>query len=119
MSGRFRHHSQFLTDRQVLGYLFPYVCFSCRKSFKRPPVEEARLCPDCGTETVRLSRKFKAPPKAATKRWQVVEYLVSKGFRYDSVQAGDGQQARFPTTLREAEEFAKRWAGQAYYRDTT
>jgi hypothetical protein len=66
------------------GYYFPYVCFSCCKSFKRTaePDLPNKKCPDCGGVTVGLSRNFKAPPRRSHAEWKVVEYLVAHGIRY-------------------------------------
>ena len=104
MSG-FKHHSIFPKDRNIQSYLFPYVCFSCHKSFKKPQSEDSRKCPDCGEEMVRLSRKFKPPKKDDSEAWRVIEYVVNAGFQYHSIHIENGQQAKYPTTLKEAEFF--------------
>src|SRR5258708_35995303 len=87
------------------GYLFPFACFECRRSFKRQPDLETRPCPYCGAPAVRLSRKFKAPKKDDLKQWEKVRFLVDHGFYFDSLQA-----AAYPETIAEAREFVKRHA---------
>jgi predicted amidophosphoribosyltransferase len=103
---KFKHHSAFETEKQTQTYLLPHVCFHCRKSYKKPKSVESRLCPECGKELTLLSRKFSAPPKTDIEEWKVVEYLVSQGFRYHSIHIENGQQAKYPKTMREAVEFA-------------
>jgi hypothetical protein len=88
-------------------FLFPHVCFGCRKSFRRPPADVPRKCPDCGGPTVQLSRKFKAPRKDDLAAWRVVEYLVRCGFTYRPIYLESGELVAFPGTLREAESFVR------------
>jgi hypothetical protein len=54
------------------GYLFPFACFTCRRSFRRKfrPGVDVMVCPHCGAEAVRLSRKFKAPRKTDVAQWK-------------------------------------------------
>jgi DNA-directed RNA polymerase subunit RPC12/RpoP len=66
-----------------MAYLFPYACFTCRKSFKRELGEPQRKCPHCGGKAVILSRKFKAPAKDDLKQWKKVEELYLRGFRFE------------------------------------
>jgi predicted amidophosphoribosyltransferase len=103
----FKHHSAFEKEKQVQSYLFPNVCFHCRKSYKKPKTDELRVCPECGKKLTQLSRKFSAPPKAAVEEWKVVEYLVSQGFRYHTIHIENGQQVKYPKTMKEALEFAR------------
>jgi len=93
------------------GYMFPFACFRCRRSFKRgnePDVAE-RPCPNCQGVAVRLGRKFKAPPSDDVGQWAKVEYLVAHGFHFDSVYNRDGTLVAYPGTLKEAEEFVRRY----------
>ena len=90
-------------------YLNPYACFECRKSFKRPSLDcGERPCPHCGAKAVELSCKFKPPKKDDKKAWAVVKFLYDNGFRYYSLPVG-GHDARYPTTMPEAQEFVKRY----------
>jgi hypothetical protein len=95
-----------------MAYLFPFACFSCRKSFKRPWARdvETRPCPHCGQASVRLNRKFKAPPQNDVRQWEKVKFLFDHGFRFQSIYPGDGTNAKYPETLAEAREFVKRYA---------
>jgi len=102
---QFKHHTYFKTEKDIQSYLFPHVCFSCRKSFKKPNTNKTRLCPDCGVEMVQLSRKFKAPKKEDVSSWEVVKLVVNAGFRYQSINIEEGPQAKYPKSLKEAEEF--------------
>ena len=87
------------------GYLHPYACFACRKSFKRATRPYPVLpCPDCGGPSIGLTRKFKPPKRSDIKQWEKVEALVRHGFLFWSL----GEP--YPTDLREVEAFAKRHA---------
>lgn len=64
---------------------YPYVCFACRRSFKRtvsarfierPPV---LVCPHCGHDAVCLSRKFKPPRRSEIAQWRKIQALVLGG----------------------------------------
>ena len=103
--GKFRHHSNFQKKRLIQSYLFPHACFECRKSFKKPESNAVSACPNCGTPMLPLSRKFKAPKKNDVEAWAVVEYVARSGFRYQSIQTGDGRFVKYPSTLKEAEVF--------------
>ena len=100
---------------RVLGppYLFPYVCFACRKSFKRRikpgvPGLPDKVCPECGGVAIGLARKFKAPARTDIAQWKKVEYLVRHGFRFFSLQGPEGVVA-YPETLAEARAFVLRY----------
>lgn len=87
------------------GYLHPYVCFRCRKSFKRASRIEAVLpCPECGGPSIGLTRKFKPPRQSDKKQWDKVEALVRHGFLFWSL----GEP--YPDTIREVAAFARRHA---------
>ena len=92
------------------GYLRPFACFRCRRSFKRgheTGIEE-RPCPLCGGGAILLDRKFKAPRSGDHEQWAKVEYLVRHGFRFQSVYGPDGKVIAYPTRLHEAEAFVAR-----------
>jgi hypothetical protein len=83
-----------------------FVCFVCRKSFKRPrplgsnarnmtsaqlrgqAAEAAALlarplkCPDCGGPTFFAGLDFKAPPKRSVKAWAEAEARIRSGKLY-------------------------------------
>ena len=100
---KFRHHTYF----RGKTHFVPYICIACRKSFKRPHGIELKRCPQCSGEMVRLSRKFKPPKNSDVEAWRVVEYVVNAGFSYESIHIENGQQARYPKTIKEAEEFVR------------
>ena len=92
-------------------YLFPFACFACRHSFRRPfaPGVDERPCPHCGGRAIRLARKFKAPPTNDKQQWEKVRFLVAHGFRFWSVYDRDGLSVAYPKTLKEAEEFVRKY----------
>jgi predicted amidophosphoribosyltransferase len=109
--GKFIHHSNFPKDKHIQSYLFPNVCFKCKKSFKKPRSDESRHCPECGCPLTELSRKFKTPKKDDAAAWEVVEFVVSTGFRYQSIHIDNGQLAKYPSNMNEAIEFVSKYKG--------
>ena len=105
----FKHHKYFPKERAAQHYLFPHVCFACRKSFKKPASLSQRLCPDCRGPLTQLSRKFKAPKARDLSQWSKVRYLVDHGFRfypvYEQLDSGALMRVEYPRTLAEAQEF--------------
>jgi hypothetical protein len=96
--------------RPSVNYLFPHVCFACRKSFKRiyPEKDEVRKCPICGKICIPLSRNFKAPRKDDKEQWEKVEFLVNNGFRFFSHhKRADGSPIPIDT-LEQAKEFIEK-----------
>lgn len=102
-----------------MAYLFPTVCFDCRRSFKRPratvwnPVPPK--CPLCGGPAVTLGRKFKAPAATDVKQWEKVRRLVDAGFRFQTLWVWDAVKemkvpARYPEKLNEADAFIRRFS---------
>ncbi|HRD27541.1 MAG TPA: hypothetical protein PLO65_04485 [Caulobacter sp.] len=93
---------------QWTPYALPYACLQCRKSFKRRVSREAGtatetgICPECGAETVRLSRQFKPPKSTDFAQWRKVEALVQAGFRFERL----GEP--YPETLAEVPAFVAR-----------
>jgi predicted amidophosphoribosyltransferase len=114
---KFRHHSYFQKDKDVQNYLFPNLCFECRKSFKKPHSAEVRICPECGGPLVEVSRKFSAPKSTDKPQWEKVQFLTEHGFIFQSVyeQREDKghYKVRYPKTLKEAYEFVTKYKDQA------
>lgn len=107
----YKHHSYFQKEKAAQEFRFPYVCFQCRKSFKYPAREAPRICPQCGKQTERLSRKFSAPTSKNIAQWKKVQYLVEHGFRFYSVYERPelgGARVQYPSTLVEAKAFVDR-----------
>lgn len=114
---KFRHHSYFSRGKAEQQFRFPFVCFSCRKSFKYPACTVKRTCPQCRSPMEMLSRKFAAPKSRDVAQWQKVKYLVAHGFRfysvYQAVEGGGRLAVRYPATLKEAEVFVQAFKSQA------
>jgi hypothetical protein len=95
------------------GYLFPFACFTCRRSFKRAfkRGEDRRKCPHCGGDAIMLDRKFKAPRSDDVKQWRKVQELVEAGFRFDRVwrhqRDGIYTTAQYPEKLSEVGTFVR------------
>ena len=90
-------------------YLHPFVCFACRRSFRRSGVDrDEASCPVCGNRAIRLNRKFTPPRRGDSAQWAKVEVLVKLGFRFDSLYDMDGVVIRYPSTEREIPEFVNR-----------
>jgi hypothetical protein len=93
------------------GKLIPYACFKCRRAFKRPwqgRIPE-RPCPNCGAQAVALNPKFKAPRSDNVEQWKKVEFLVSRGFLFQSLRDGEGHSITYPESLRDAAAFVERY----------
>ena len=64
---------------------------------------------------IELNQKFQAPPRRDEAAWEVVEFLVDHGFRFDSVyecdERGNSRRVfgRYPRTMDEAREFVVRY----------
>ena len=105
----FKHHSRFPKEKAAQNYLFPNLCLSCRKSFKKPHSTEPRTCPECGAPMVEVTRKFSAPKSSNYAQWEKVIFLVQHGFLFQSIyaQKEDGlyYKVNYPRTLKEAHEF--------------
>ena len=96
-------------------YLFPSVCFTCRKSFKRPPTKNAIVCPQCRGGLIQLSRKFSTPKSRDIEQWRKVEALVQAGFYFQSLYEMDANGKRnnrvmYPVRLREVQAFVARYS---------
>jgi len=115
--GKFKHHNNFLSTKYAQSYLLPNVCFTCRKSFKKPASEEPRICPQCSGKLTALNRKFLVPRSSNLEQWKKVEFLVSHGFFFQSVfeqlSNGPGFRVRYPATLAESREFVLKYKSQA------
>jgi hypothetical protein len=66
-----------------------YVCFSCRKVFKKPsfrlagqtyePVDQKRKCPQCDEVLVRVGDTFRAPKKSDPAKWELLKKDLDNG----------------------------------------
>ncbi|PKO67322.1 MAG: hypothetical protein CVU22_12365 [Betaproteobacteria bacterium HGW-Betaproteobacteria-16] len=113
----FKHHKYFPKEKDAQRFLFPHVCFDCRKSFKKPASDEPRLCPQCSNPLAKLSRKFSAPASSDKAQWEKVHFLVEHGFLFQSVfepsESGGQQRVPYPSTLEEARKFVVEFQAQA------
>ncbi|WP_281638250.1 hypothetical protein [Flavobacterium marginilacus] len=102
------------------------VCIDCRKSLNRPlETDSDRLypCSECGKSMTLLSHRFRPPKKTDDKKWEVVQYLVENGFRYDHIYqkietnsrgiTSYQNYAEYPKNIREAKEFIEKYKEQA------
>lgn len=108
--GKFRHHQYFSKPKQIQAFRFPFVCLSCRKSFKYPAATDGRYCPQCRSTMVMLSRKFSAPRSKDKAQWEKVRFLIEHGFRFYAVYeplCGGMNTVRYPATLDEAKKFVQ------------
>ena len=98
-------------------YLFPYVCFGCRKTFRKPPSQDARTCPECTTPMVMLNRKFSSPKQRDAEQWRKVKQLVEHGFYFFSVYriAANGKRipVPYPANPSEVPEFVQEFSHQS------
>lgn len=76
----------------MVAYKPHYICFECRKTFKRRLFIDIRKgnetphakCPQCGELMAEVGKDFKAPAKNAIKEWQHVKQLYMVGIRFFS-----------------------------------
>lgn len=98
---------------------FKLVCVSCRNSFSIGTdftIEHTKNCRNCGKESHVLNQKFKPPKKKDKKRWQIVEFLIEKGFDFSSAyfpladEKGKyiaSLQVNYPQTMEDAKLFVQ------------
>jgi hypothetical protein len=101
--------------RGVPSHSMPYVCFACRRSFKRPRRfgGEGHLgdCPACHGPSFALHPHFKAPRRDDVKQWQKVQLLVENGFYFWPLydRKNGNADVQYPASLKEAVAWVKRW----------
>lgn len=104
------------------SYKSRYVCFGCRKAFKRQPAEfwaraeqpgpqrtESPFCPQCGQRMAEPGMDFHPPKQRDRKQWQKVEMLCRAGFRFGSCGCGDGYRPRSLNEVPEFLEWHRQW----------
>ena len=98
-------------------YLFPFVCFGCRKTFRKPHSVAHRFCPQCRQPMTMLGRKFHSPKSSDAKQWKKVQILAELGFYFQSVYRatpeGGKRVASYPRTIQEIEAFVQEFREQA------
>ncbi|MGB3778823.1 MAG: hypothetical protein WA960_10730 [Tunicatimonas sp.] len=81
-------------------------------------------CPQCGKQMTELYHLFEPPKQTDIKKWNVVKFLVEKGFRYYHVweQASRNEKgeicgtvyyAKYPESMKDAKEFVELYKEQA------
>lgn len=97
------------------SYLAPFVCVDCRRSFKRPWTKGVthRPCPVCAKAAVCVAHNFKPPRANDDEQWEKVRLLISHGFFFHSMYDEKYEKVRYPTSLRDARQWVKRWAHRA------
>ena len=93
-----------------------YVCFECRKSFKRLSASfmDKLKCPNCGKDSHNVGKKFKAPKMTDDKGWELTKFLFKNGFNFyslyeDASHEVSGRNVFYPKTMDEAKEFVKKY----------
>jgi len=94
------------------------TCFNCRKSFNRPidfGTDQVYPCPDCSNHMVLMNHKFRPPKKDNASAWQIIEFLSSHGFIFQSIfeTPNGGAYVSYPTTKRDADDFVLRYREQS------
>jgi predicted RNA-binding Zn-ribbon protein involved in translation (DUF1610 family) len=111
--GKYQDYKKFPKLKIHQKYLFPNVCFDCRKSFKKPRKDVNHKCPQCEKGMIVLSRKFHAPKMTDIEQWEKVKYLVDNGFYFETVfenvERGVYRSVPYPETKKEAFEFVKKY----------
>ena len=78
-------------------------------------------CPKCGKPMLLLPHSFRPPKKTDEKAWQLVNYLIQNGFRYQHIyQEGSDEYhgkitdnyISYPKNLRDAKEFVQKYKPQ-------
>lgn len=79
-------------------------------------------CPKCGKPMLLLPHRFRPPKKNDDKGWELVNYLIENGFRFQHIyQLGSDDYNKkltdnyisYPKNLRDAKEFVEKYKGQA------
>lgn len=78
---KYQHHEKFQTYQSSMQY----VCFDCRKGFKKyvdmlTESEKKQACPQCGENMYMAGIAFKAPKKEDKKQWDKVKLLILNEF---------------------------------------
>ena len=93
----------------------PYVCFACRKSFKRRrrfgDEGHRAECPACHATAVALHPHFKAPRAADVRQWAKVQRLVEAGVYFCPLTDPlTGNPVKYPDAAREVDAWVRQWS---------
>ena len=101
------------------------ICLNCRKAFNQGSDIDKRIesnCHECGQLRISMPHRFRPPKKTDNKKWEVVEFLINHGFKYQhiykDIKSKKGivdysNYAEYPTSLNEAKEFIEKYKEQA------
>jgi len=96
----------------MTAFSMPYVCFACRRSFKRMRrfgCEGSRSsCSACHGPSIALHPHFKAPRRDDLPQWQKVQLLVENGFYFWPLIENNAS-VKYPSTLKEARTWVKQF----------
>ncbi len=78
-------------------------------------------CPGCGKEMKIMTHRFRPPKNSENHKWELVEYLVLNGFKYQRIyekieEKGKTtylKQVAYPENLKEAKIFVEKYRDQA------
>ncbi|MBB6051799.1 hypothetical protein [Armatimonas rosea] len=69
----------------------PWVCFSCRKAFRKPVAADGPFpCPSCRQPLQFMGAAFQAPRKTATRQWTHLATLYQAGVRFQHRNGATG-----------------------------
>jgi hypothetical protein len=100
-------------------YKIPFVCFECRKCFKRQydTSTSVRPCPHCKGNAIRMDIRFRVPKSSDNDEWKKIIFLAQHGFYFQKIyrlsESGGYQRVSYPSTLSEAKNFVKKYRSQA------
>lgn len=101
-------------------HLTQYLCLDCQRTFKLPGSGKgARVCANCGGESIRMSYHFRPPKQHDTQGWKMVMLLVQNGFYFDKISVPDPDNEgavyhpEYPRTLAEARHFVSKYKAHA------
>jgi DNA-directed RNA polymerase subunit RPC12/RpoP len=101
------------------------VCLDCRISFSQgTDINDRRdaVCPDCSKQMILLPHRFRPPKKTEVKKWEIVKYLIEKGFYYQHIYETvetrghinrPENYVEYPDNLRDAKVFVEKYKSQA------
>ena len=91
----------------ITAYLQHYVCFECRKTFKKPfTTSDQYLCPQCRLPMTNMGTDFKAPPQKDLKQWRKAEILAREGILFFPSHANNLPGNR-PAILKDLPQFLR------------
>ena len=106
------------------------ICINCRKAFNQGSDFDSRIesnCPECGQLRILMPHSFRPPKKTDNKKWEVVEFLINNGFRFQHISkdnklkkeiANESNYVQYPTNLNEAKEFVIKYKEHAIVNKT-